>query len=121
VNHACQAKMATSVLALAIASYISLHPTFLLPPIGLLCYDRLCAQQTPPAESGSAPTAKKVALDQRALPKAIPFAFQLTLMFSAAILFLFSLSRLLLTSWQFIPSVYLTPLQLPDLTPNPGL
>lgn len=63
----------------------------------------------------------KVTTDQRVLPKAVPFALQITATFITTTAFLFLLSRLLLPSWQFIPSVYLTPLQLPDLTPNPGL
>ena len=119
VNHACQAKTATSAFALAIGSYMSLHSAFLLPPIGLLCYDRLCQQQTD--SSSDEPTKTKVAVDQRTLPKAIPFALQITTTFIAATAFLLVLSRLLLPSWQFIPSVYLTLLQVPDLTPNPGL
>jgi phosphatidylinositol glycan class U len=67
------------------------------------------------------PASGKVAVDQRNLPKAITFTANLLAGFIAATAFLLLLSRLLLPSWQFIPSVYLTPLQLPDLTPNPGL
>ena len=114
--------MATSMFALAIASYISLHPAFLLPPIGLLCYDRVCGKQTRSKDADpKQPTNAKVAVDQRLLPKPVPFAAELTTIFTASVAFLLVLSRLLLPSWQFIPSTYLTPLQLPDLTPNPGL
>ncbi len=122
IKHACEAKMPTSAFALAVASYLSLHPAFLLPPIGMLCYDRLCQQQattsaTPPDQNPDS----KAAVDQRTLPPAIPFALLLTTIFLATFALLLGLSSLLLPSFQFIPSVYLTPLQLPDLTPNPGL
>lgn len=130
VRHACQARLATAVFALAIASYISLHPVLLLPPVGLLCYDRLCHQRIGKAiqaekveanGNASRPQSAKLAVDRRSLPAAIPFGVSVTAVFAAAIGFLFLLSRLLLPSWKFIPSVYMTPLLLPDLTPNPGL
>lgn len=123
VRHACQAKITTTAFALAIASYLSLHPALLLPPIGLLCYDRLCHKEIGANNQTDKPaaTSKKVAVDQRSLPAALPFAIVLAITFSASIGFLLGLSRLLLPSWQFISSVYMTPLTLPDLTPNPGL
>lgn len=114
--------MPTAAFALAVASYISLHPAFLLPPIGLLCYDQFCYQQSradKPSETSQ--TQIKVAVDQRARPSALPYAVQLTLVFISTVTLLLSLSRIILPSFAFIPSVYLTPLQLPDLTPNPGL
>jgi GPI-anchor transamidase subunit U len=114
--------MPTAAFALAVASYLSLHPAFLLPPIALLCYDQFCQRQSS-AEEDPSPNSKdsKVAIDQRTLPPSIPFAIQFVVVFIATFTLLISLSRVLLPSWQFIPSVYLTPLQLPDLTPNPGL
>ena len=121
IKHATQAKTATSAFALAMASYISLHPLFLLPPIGLLCYDQACQQASSGQVKSEKPVPGKVAVDQRNFPKTIPFTANLLASFVAATAFLLVLSRLLLPSWQFIPSVYLTPLQLPDLTPNPGL
>lgn len=114
--------MPTSAFALAVASYLSLHPAFMLPPIGLLCYDRLCQQE---AASTGNPAGRKtdgrVAIDQRALPSAAAFGIQLTIIFLAAFGLLLGLSFTLLPSLNFVSSVYLTPLQLPDLTPNPGL
>lgn len=98
----------------------------LLPPIGLLCYDRLCHQhagETVRADvvDGAIPPTAKVAVDQRSRPLPIPFAALLTATFAASLVFLLGLSRILLPSWQFIPSVYMTPLTMPDLTPNPGV
>lgn len=109
--------MTTAAFALAIATYLSLHPAFLLPPIGLLCYDRLRQHLSGPDKPGET----KVALDQRNLPSSILYCLQLGGTFLLACAFLLGLSRMLLPSWSFIPSVYLTHLQLPDLTPNAGL
>lgn len=115
--------MATSAFALAVASYISLHPAFLLPPIGVLCYDRVCLQRISSSSQNTKPTTPKakVTIDQRRLPSALQFAFSMLTTYASTTALLLVLSRLLLPSWTFIPSVYLTPLQLPDLTPNTGL
>lgn len=114
--------MPTAAFALAVASYNSLHPAFLLPPIGLLCYDQFCKQEAgSPAASDKRPKDAKVVSDQRTKPNGLMFAVQLVVVYLATVALLVNLSRILLPSWQFIPSVYLTPLQLPDLTPNPGL
>ncbi|KAK5126552.1 hypothetical protein LTR85_009486 [Meristemomyces frigidus] len=128
VSHACRAQTVTAAFALAIASYMSLHPVLLLPPVGMLCYDRLCVQIARKAHSPSADGDArgngfngKVAIDQRTQPKALAFSTQMLGTFAIALAFLFALSRLLLPSWQFIPSVYMIPLTMPDLTPNPGL
>ena len=124
ISHACQAKLATSAFALAIATYISLHPAFLLPPIGLLCYDRLCQQlnSSSPDATEDPPQSKSISIHQRSLPSTLLFTLNLALTYLSALAFLLILSRMTLTpSWSFVPSVYLTPLQLPDLTPNSGL
>ena len=39
VAQAVSGKPITSMLALALASYLSLYPALLLPPLVLLCYD----------------------------------------------------------------------------------
>lgn len=122
ISHACQAKPTTSAFALAIASYTSLHPALLLPPVGMLCYDQICQLHLRPSRSqanGQAST--KVTMDQSSYPSAFSFGVRLVSAFVASLTVLLLLSRALLPSWQFIPSVYLTPLQLPDLTPNSGL
>lgn len=121
IRHAVQARTTTSAFALAMASYISLHPLFLLPPIGLLCYDQACQHASSRVVESEKSASRKVATDQRNFPKAVTFTAYLLASFITATAFLLLLSRLLLPTWQFIPSVYLTPLQLPDLTPNPGL
>lgn len=103
------------------ASYISLHPIFLLPPVGLLGYDQVRKQAIMNQRKQGKPGSGEVAVDRRMLPQSLSFTAQLVGSFATAIAFLLLLSRVLLPSWQFIPSVYLTPLQVPDLTPNPGL
>ncbi|KAK4545562.1 hypothetical protein LTR36_002912 [Oleoguttula mirabilis] len=128
VSHACQAQAVTAAFALAIASYTSLHPVLLLPPVGMLCYDRLCVQIAGDSDglaSDGHPPDKaldsKIATDQRKQPTSLSFSIQIVATFATATAFLLGLSRLLLPSWQFLPSVYMTPLTMPDLTPNPGL
>ena len=122
INHACQAKLTTSAFALAIASYMSLHPAFLLPPIGLLCYDQLYQRETrPTSNEPTPPPTTKTTLNQASFPNATTFTLHLTASFTLSTAFLLALSRLLLPSSQFLPSLYLTPLQLPDLTPNSGV
>lgn len=128
LKHACRAEAVTSAFALAIASYLSLHPVLLLPPIGLLCYDRICYKQighslhkTAASTTKSTTQRSGVALDQRALPAALPFGVSVMAIYLTSLALLLGLSRLLLPSWHFIVSVYMTPLTLPDLTPNPGL
>ena len=112
IRHATQGKPTSTAFALALASYTSLHPVLLLPPIGLLCYDQICKASPPPATK-----------DGRSATSPTPLAFTLTLLapFALTTVLLLSLSRLLLPSFTFLHSLYITPLSLPDLTPNPGL
>jgi phosphatidylinositol glycan class U len=105
---------------------VSLHPAFLFPPIGLLCYDRTCLQQAPATTSSEAiskdsPPSSSVATDRTRWPPVLPFALRYTAIYTLFVGLFIGLSRLLLPSWAFLPSVYLTPLTLPDLTPNTGL
>lgn len=128
IDQACQAQAITTAFALALAGYTSLHPAILLPVVGMLCYDRLAIAQE--NSQSSVRTEKEIhgpastgdlATDQRNRPNILAFALThvtIFILFSATLL---GLSRLLLPSWQFVPSIYLTLLQLPDLTPNPGL
>ena len=83
--------------------------------------DQACKQSGATQSGTNGSASGKVAIDQRKLPQVLSFVANFLASFVAATAFLLLLSRLLLPSWQFIPSVYLTPLQLPDLTPNPGL
>lgn len=116
IRHATQGKQTATAFALALASYTSLHPLLLLPPIGLLCYDQVCKANTPPATKDGKTVQKPST--KPALPV---FALSFLVPFIATTALLLMLSRLILPSFAFLQSLYLTPLSLPDLTPNPGL
>ena len=105
---ACRGAFLTSSLALAIASYMSLHPLLLLPPITILCYDSWVLRRKNNTSSASAPTL-------------LAFAVRYALVLVAAVAILFALSYALIGDWSFISSVYASRLLLPDLTPNVGL
>jgi len=91
------------MLALGLASYLSLYPALLLPPLTLLCYDRQ-------------------ARDAKAPPSIAISAATYTSVFSASIAwFLYISSVLTAGSWEFLSSTYGVHLLLPDLTPNVGL
>lgn len=130
ITNACQARMFNAVFALAVASYISLHPVLLLAPIALLCYDQICQRRGLSENTSDADTngtvsehilnSKHDQVEQGA-HNGFVFSLNLVTTFMTVIALLLGLSRLLLPSWRFIPSVYLTTMALPDLTPNPGL
>lgn len=91
------------MLALGLASYLSLYPALLLPPLVLLCYDR----QTKDAKTPRSLTSSAAAYSS---------------VFSASIAwFLYISSVLTGGSWEFLFSTYGVHLLLPDLTPNVGL
>jgi phosphatidylinositol glycan class U len=116
IRHATQGKPTTTAFAMALASYTSLHPLLLLPPIGLLCYDQIRKASTPPpTKDGKAVQST----NQQTTPLAFTFSFLGSFITTTTLLLL--LSRLILPSYAFLQSLYLTPLSLPDLTPNPGL
>jgi phosphatidylinositol glycan class U len=110
ILHAVEGKPTTTAFALALASYTSLHPLLLLPPIGLLCYDQLHKTNNDTKHSSATSNLRPTT-----------FTLSLLLPFIATAVLLLLLSRLLLPSFAFVSSLYLTPLSLPDLTPNPGL
>lgn len=89
------------MLALAFASYLSLYPTLLFPPLALLCYDRL-------ARNG-------------AQPSAIGYLFSTVSVLAVSLCALLYLSRQITGAWEFLRSTYGVQLLLPDLTPNVGL
>lgn len=119
IRHATQANTPATAYALALASYTSLHPLLLLPPIGLLCYDQVCKAQPPSYSNHDNKTPP--ANSTRAKPTALHFSLHFLSLFTLTTLILLGLSRLILPSFSFLQSLYLTPLSLPDLTPNPGL
>ena len=91
-----------SMLALGLASYLSLYPTLLLPPLMLLCYDRQASQKG-------------------ALPSEATSIFTYASFFSSSVAWFLYSSSMLTDSWEFLPSTYGVHLLLPDLTPNVGL
>lgn len=100
ISKAVRGNGAAAVLALAMASYLSLYPILLLPPMILLSWDSLAAK------TGG-------------LGK---FAVKQTGVFAVAIAGLGGLSWLITGySWEFLASTYGVHLLLPDLTPNVGL
>ena len=91
------------MLALALASYLSLHPILLLPPLMIICYDQQ-AQGT------------------KGTPSTTSFSIKYTMIFLLSISWLLYLSSFLTGgSWEFLASTYGVHLLLPDLTPNVGL
>lgn len=91
------------MLALALASYFSLYPALLLPPLLLLCYDR-------------------VYRDNKTTSTVLAFVATKTGSFFTGIGLLLYMSYLITgSSWEFLPSTYGVQLLLPDLTPNVGL
>jgi phosphatidylinositol glycan class U len=89
------------LLTIGLASYLSIYPVFLFPPLALLCYDQQFKRSSPPQPS--------------------TFALSHISGFSAVISALLYISYIITGSWQFLSSTYGTPLLLPDLTPNVGL
>lgn len=91
------------MLALGLASYLSLYPTLLLPPLILLCYDRKAKDAKTPTSMAST-------------------SASYTSIFCASIAWFLYISRVLTGgSWEFLYSTYGVHLLLPDLTPNVGL
>ncbi|KAI9816054.1 MAG: hypothetical protein M1827_002046 [Pycnora praestabilis] len=91
------------MLALSSASYLSLYPILLFPPLVLLSYDRQ-------------------ARHSKETPNVARFAVLDLGIVAGAVLGLLYLSYLLTSrSWEFISSTYGVQLMLRDLTPNVGL
>lgn len=90
-----------AVVAIAFASYLSMYPLLLLPPLLLLCYDR----QRP----------------ERAVKSAAAFAGFRMVLVAVVLGLLFAMSYLFTGSWEFLASTYGVQLTLTDLTPNVGL
>lgn len=101
--HAITGSSVNSMLALGFASYLTVYPVLLLPPIILLCYDRHVTRT-------------------KASTGVVPFSLLHTLFFAASIVTLLFASYFITgMSWQFIPATYGVQLLVPDLTPNTGL
>ncbi|KAL2038257.1 hypothetical protein N7G274_008906 [Stereocaulon virgatum] len=103
ISKAVSGKPMSSILALGLASYLSLYPLLLLPPLILLCYDRQARN-------------KKVTL------YISTYSVKYTSMFLGTNVWFLYLSNILTAgSWEFLSSTYGVQLLLPDLTPNMGL
>lgn len=89
------------MVALAFASYLSMYPILLLPPLILICYDR----QPLDRASGSL----------------LLFFGSKILAVIGSIYALLYVSFTITGSWEFLSSTYGVQLLLPDLTPNVGL
>lgn len=103
IASAVNRKPSKSMLALALAAYLSLYPALLLPPLILLCHDQIVGK------GGSKPE----------LPR---LSFELSSIFCGSLAWFLAMSYLLTgQSWEFLRSTYGVHLLLPDLTPNVGL
>ncbi|KAK0659716.1 putative GPI transamidase component PIG-U [Cercophora samala] len=91
----------SAMVALSFASYLSMYPLLLLPPLVLLCFDR----QRP----------------ERANKSAVSFATTHVPVVLGVLGLLFGMSYLITGSWEFLSSTYGVQLTLSDLTPNVGL
>ncbi|KAL1305262.1 hypothetical protein AAFC00_002174 [Neodothiora populina] len=120
ISKACAGAPITSAFSLALASYVSLHPLLLAPPLTILCYDVVSARST--AQSSDETPAKQTQSPSAAQRSLAAFATRQTITLALFIALLFVLSFVLTgQSWSFLASVYGTRLLLPDLTPNVGL
>lgn len=90
-----------AMVAISFASYLSLYPLLLLPPLVLLCYDRQRSE--------------------RATKSALKFSAICVSTVAGVLAALFQMSYLITGSWEFLPSTYGVQLTLSDLTPNVGL
>lgn len=102
VSAALEGNVFRAMFALGIASYVSMYPALLLPPIALLCWDRLIKSDKT-GKSGSAVSITSI-----------------TVFFSTIIVML-GLSYIITGSWDFLSATYGFQLLVPDLTPNIGL
>ncbi|KAF3183801.1 hypothetical protein TWF106_004458 [Orbilia oligospora] len=97
---AVKGRRGPAFVSMAMASYLSLYPALLLPPLLFLTYDSLKTTSKPSIQAFSAIT---------------------TIMLSIVLMIYFKLSHMITGSWEFVASTYGVHLLLPDLTPNVGL
>ncbi|MCJ1366381.1 hypothetical protein MMC16_005509 [Acarospora aff. strigata] len=103
ISRAVSGKGLSSLFAIAFASYLSMYPILLFPPIALIFYDRAARQMKSP-------------------PNVTGFILSNVVFLFMAIGTLLYMSYLITgRSWEFVASTYGVQLLLPDLTPNVGL
>lgn len=102
IANAVRGKSSSAMVAISFASYLSMYPMLLAPPLMLLCYDRQ-------------PATRRIA-------SASKFYVKNTTVLAGSISFLLTISYLITDgSWEFLWSTYGIQLTLTDLTPNVGL
>ena len=100
VSSAVQGRAVHTILALALATYLSMYPVLLLPPLLLLCWDRT-------SSNGKSATS---------------FVAQSLGQFTGGVAALFFSTPLILgNAWTFAEATYGFQFSVPDLTPNIGL
>lgn len=103
ISRAVSGKGLSSIVAIAFASYLSMYPILLFPPLALTFYDRHVRRS-------------------KSAPDAIGFALSnAVFLFTAIGIFLYMSYLVAGGSWEFLSSTYGVQLLLPDLTPNVGL
>nr|KMM68538.1 cell division cycle protein 91 [Coccidioides posadasii RMSCC 3488] len=103
ISNAIAGNSFNSMLALGLASYMSLYPALLFSPMALLCYDRYVR-------------------NGKATKGAISYSLERLSILGGSIGVLLYISYLIVgQSWEFIPATYGVQLLVPDLTPNAGL
>jgi phosphatidylinositol glycan class U len=102
IAKASQGASITFVFALSVASYLSMHPVLLFPPLLLISYDVRTSRN-------------------KSAPNPLLFTTTHAIGLAASLGILLYLSAVLTGSWEFLASTYGVRLLLPDLTPNVGL
>jgi phosphatidylinositol glycan class U len=102
ISAALEGNVFKAMFALGFATYLSMYPALLLPPIVLLCWDRTF-KSVKPANS------------------ALILSLKSSVIFFSTVTTLLGLSYIITGSWEFIPATYGFQLLVPDLTPNIGL
>jgi GPI-anchor transamidase subunit U len=103
ISNAVTGNAVNAMLALAFASYLSLYPLLLLPPLILLCYDRHI-------KAGKQSTT------------VLTFSTTHSAVWAGSIAALLYASYFITgNSWEFLSATYGFQLLVPDLTPNSGL
>lgn len=114
VSSAVDGNAFNCMLALAVASYLSMYPILLLPPLLLICWDRHSQKK------GESPSSNILTTDYGNIPGLV-FVGKLLSVLLATLGVLFWTSYVLMGSWDFIPATYGMQLAVPDLTPNIGV